>query len=200
MSINALVIPEDFRKDQFILKPVVERMLVHFGVRARVQVCMDPLLGGVGEALKWNRIEAILNRYRGMVRLFLLIVDRDCDPNRRTSLDTLEARACETFTGSDRTLLAENAWQELEVWVVAGATDLPNDWPWSEVRADCDPKERFYLPYTRGKGVDRAPYEGREALARAASSNYGRLRQLCPEDIARLEQRVQQALTCNQST
>lgn len=193
MSINVLVIPEDFRKDQFILKPVIERMLARVGIRARVQICMDPLLGGVGEALKWTRIEPILDRYRGMVRLFLLIVDRDCDPNRRASLDALEKRALDSFADSDRCLLAENAWQEIEVWVLAGATDLPKEWAWSEIRANCDPKEQFYLPYTRRKGVDKAPYDGREALARNAAANYGRLRQLCSEDIARLEQRIQDA-------
>ena len=191
MSINVLIIPEDFRKDQFVLKPVIERMLAHLGIRARVQVCMDPLLGGVGEALKWSRIETILKRYRGMVRLFLLIVDRDCDPNRRASLDAIEQKALDAFTGSDRRLLAENAWQELEVWVLAGVTDLPKDWSWTEVRGDCDPKERFYLPYARLRGLDKAPYEGREPLARQAAANLSRIRQLCPEDVARLEQRIQ---------
>ena len=50
---NILVIPEDFRKDQYILKPLVSRLFWHLGApNPRVEVCRDPLLGGIGEALK----------------------------------------------------------------------------------------------------------------------------------------------------
>lgn len=56
-----LVIPEDFRKDQQILKPIIKAMMSAVGKpRAKVQVCQEPLLGGIGEALKWERIEDIL--------------------------------------------------------------------------------------------------------------------------------------------
>nr|MCU0671308.1 hypothetical protein [Myxococcota bacterium] len=83
MAVNVLVIPEDFRRDQYVLKPLAEAMFARQGVKARVQVCRDPLLGGVGEAMKRERLAEILERYRGMTRVFLLIVDRDCDKNRR---------------------------------------------------------------------------------------------------------------------
>ena len=57
---RVLVIPEDFRKglsrgtrDQYILKPIISAMMSAVGKpRAKVQVCQEPLLGGVGEALK----------------------------------------------------------------------------------------------------------------------------------------------------
>jgi len=52
MSTNVLVIPEDFRTDQYVLKPIIERMMANIGVRACVRVCMAPKLGGLGEALK----------------------------------------------------------------------------------------------------------------------------------------------------
>ncbi len=51
---NVLVIPEDFRKDQYVLKPIIQKMMQAIGLSARVEVCRDPLLGGVGEALKWE--------------------------------------------------------------------------------------------------------------------------------------------------
>lgn len=73
MAINVLVIPEDFRKDQFVLKPIVEQMMRSVGVTARVTVCKDPLLGGVEQALKWERLEEILFRYKGTTRVFLLV-------------------------------------------------------------------------------------------------------------------------------
>jgi hypothetical protein len=51
-----------------------------------VRICTDPLLGGVVQALRWERIEEILDRYRGMVDLFLLRVDRDGEQAREHTL------------------------------------------------------------------------------------------------------------------
>ncbi len=194
MATNVLVIPEDFRQDQYVLKPIMEKMFASIGVQARVQVCRDPLLGGVGEAMKWARIEELLARYRGMIQVFLLIVDRDCDENRRAGLDQLESRAAEFLADSAKTFLAENAWQEVEVWVLAGLKDLPGDWAWKEVRTECHPKEVYYETLARQRGLLEAPYEGRDVLAREASGNFARIRRLCPEDVARLGQRVREAL------
>ncbi len=74
---RVLVIPEDFVKDQYILQPLVEAMMEASGKpRARVRICHDPRLGGVAEALKWERVAEILDRYP-MIDLFLLCVDRD---------------------------------------------------------------------------------------------------------------------------
>lgn len=49
---NVLVIPEDFRKDQYMLKPIVEAMMKEVGQKAKVAVCQNPLLGGIDQALK----------------------------------------------------------------------------------------------------------------------------------------------------
>lgn len=77
---TVLVVPEDFRKDQFILKPLLSRLLASLGKpRATVRVCQDPLLGGVGEALKSERIAEIVDRYGGRVQVILLCIDRDGD-------------------------------------------------------------------------------------------------------------------------
>ncbi|ACY16590.1 hypothetical protein [Haliangium ochraceum] len=194
MSVNVLVIPEDFRKDRYVLKPIITEMMRGLGVRARVRVCSDPLLGGLGEALKWERISEILERYQGMVRLFLLIVDRDGDERREAKLRELETRARGFLRRADRVFLGENAWQEVEVWLLAGLKDLPKAWQWSEVRAERDPKERFYDDYARKRGLQDSPYEGRAALANEAAKNYLRIRKLCPDDVAALEQRIRAAL------
>jgi hypothetical protein len=194
VATNVLVIPEDFRKDQFVLKPIVERMMAWIGAAARVKVCMDPLLGGVGEALKWQRLEEIIKRYKGTTRVFLLVVDRDCVEGRRTSLNALELKAAELIGEGDRVFLGEVAWQELEVWVLAGMNDLPKTWAWKDIRSECDPKERFYDAYASERRLLDAAYEGREVLAKEAARNYQRIRQLCPEDVLALEQRIAGAL------
>ena len=75
---NVLVIPEDFRKDQYILKPIISALFEEINYQnSKILVCRDPLLGGVNEALKWERIEEILNEYAWQVDLFILCVDRD---------------------------------------------------------------------------------------------------------------------------
>lgn len=190
---NVLVIPEDFRKDQYVLKPIVAAMLGSIGVNARVEVCQDPLLGGVTEALKWERIEDIIEQYSWKVQLFLLCVDRDSDPHRRSALDSLERKAAQILPASTR-LLAENAWQEIEVWVLAGH-NLPAEWKWVAIRAERDAKEIYYLPFARSRGMMDTPGEGRRKLAEEAARRYSRVRQLCPEDIGALEERIRAQLT-----
>lgn len=194
MAVNVLVIPEDFRKDQYVLKPIVEKMFAGLSVTAKVRVCCDPLLGGVGEAMKRERINEIVERYRGMIHVFLLIVDRDCDANRRARLDSLEAHTTASVAGRKPIFLAQEAWQEIEVWVLAGLKSLPKKWVWKDVRAHCDPKEHFFDVVARERGLWSAPYQGRVALAREAAANYGRIRQLCPEDVGALEERIRSVL------
>ena len=194
MSINVLVIPEDFTKDQYVLKPIVERMMAEIGRPARVRVCTDPRLGGVGEALKWDRLTAIIERYRGMTQLFLLIVDRDCVAERSAKLEALEEKARVALSATGGVFLAENAWQEVEVWLLAGFKDLPKDWSWQQILEDGHPKEAYYDAYAEQRGVLKAPYEGREVLGREAAANYRRIRKLCENDVARLENRIQLAI------
>ena len=131
--------PEDFRKDQYLLKPLFERLFKkEFGKAARVAVCQEPLLGGIGEALKSERLFEVVDRYRGMVDVYVLCVDRDGKKERRRRLDAIEKE----FTAG-RTFLAENAWEELETWTLAGL-DLPPAWNWSDVRAEVSVKERHF--------------------------------------------------------
>jgi hypothetical protein len=119
--LNVLVIPEDFRLDQYILQPLITAMMSAVGKpKAKVQILTDPLLGSVTAAMSWSNLELIFDRY-GMVDLFLLVVDRDLDPNRRVALDNLEERA-----KTKCVLLAENAWQEIEVWALAAQKGAGN--------------------------------------------------------------------------
>lgn len=187
MSYRVLVIPEDFRKDQYVLEPILTKMFESVGRKAKVIVCRDPLLRGVSQALDWDRIQEIIVRYRAMVECFLLVVDRDGKATRRKALDGLEKQAAAAL-GPGKRFLAENAWQEVEVWLLAGH-DLPSDWAWKDVRAHENPKETYYLPFAQSRGVASEPAEGRSLLAREAASKYRRIRKLCPE-LGDLEQRL----------
>lgn len=184
---NVLIIPEDFRKDQYMLRPLIEAMLRAIGRNAKIRVCTDPRLGGIHQALRWDRIEEIIDRYRGMVDLFLLCIDRDGDPNRRQSLDNIEQNATNILP-PDKLFLAEHAWQEIEVWVLAGH-QLPAKWVWQTIQAEIHPKEVYFLPFAEHRNLLNEPGEGRKTLAQEAARRYSRIRQLCPE-VAALEARI----------
>jgi len=46
------------------------------------------------------------------------------------------------------------------------------------------------LPFAQQQNLLDAPGEGRKPLAEEAARRYARIRQLCPEDIFRLETRI----------
>ena len=184
---NVLVIPEDFRKDQYLLKPLFERLMGALGKpSARVAVCQDPLLGGVREALKSDRLAEVVRQYDGMTDLFVLCVDRDGDTGRRRRLDQLE----DEF-GVDRVFVAQNAWEEIETWTLAGL-ELPAEWSWSEVRAEVDVKERYFDVLADERGLSDAPGRGRKPLGEEAARRVPAIRQKCADfnDLARRIERA----------
>ena len=186
---KVLIIPEDFRNDQYTLKPLFLRLFRAIGRRrVHVQICRDPLLGGIGEALKSQRIHDIVKRYRGMVDIFILCVDRDGDANRRQRLDQIEAEfSC------IQTFFAENAWEELETWILAGLS-LPDDWRWNDVRTETDVKEKYFRPLVTQRSLSDEPGGGRKTLAKEASHRIDAIRQKCTEDFDALAQRLESAV------
>lgn len=186
---NVLIIPEDFRNDQYILKPLFSRLFQSIGKRhVRVDVCRDPLLGGVGEALKSERIAEVIGKHGGMTDIFILCIDRDGEKGRRQRLDQIE-----TEFGDVRIFLAENAWEELETWVLAGL-NLPTDWNWKTVRAEVQVKEQYFEPLVALLNLSDKPGGGREPLAEEASRRIDAIRQKCPEDFDDLAQRLEAAI------
>ena len=184
---NILVIPEDFRNDQYILKPLITRLLRRLGApNPKVEICRDPLLGGIGEALKSDKLAAIIDDHKGMTDIFILCVDRDGNTGRRQRLDELEAMFGAAFH-------AENAWEEIETWALAGL-DLPDEWQWADVRAEVDVKERYFEPLATLRGLTGTTGGGRQTLGTEASRRISAIRQKCPEDFDSLAQRLETAL------
>lgn len=178
---NVLVIPEDFRNDQYLLRPLVQALLTSAGrPRAKVRILTDPLLGGISHALDVATLrDKIFVRYRGMVDLFLLLVDRDAVPARRAALATLET-TLRPLLSAHRCFLAENAHQEVEVWALAG-TDLPKDWVWADIRQHRDPKEAYFDAIAARRDLQDEPGEGRDTLGQEAAARLDRVKLLCPE-------------------
>ena len=111
---NVLIVTDDFRKDQYIAKPIVEAMLAAAGKPHAHVMVQQELRGGVSEVIDWHNIERVLDSNQGMVDLFLLLVDRDGVPTRRAALNALEEKAAKLLVPPKK-FLAENAWQERAV-------------------------------------------------------------------------------------
>ncbi len=185
---KVLVIPEDFRNDQYILKPLFKKLMRSMGKQnARVEICSDPLLGGIGEAMKSKRIQEIVDDYDGMIDIFVLCVDRDGVPERRRRLNQIENE----FSEDGRRFLAENAWEELETWVLAGLR-RPRAWPcWPDIRAEVHVKETYFDELAKDRSVADGPGRGRKALGEEAARRIRTIRQKCPEDFDALAQRLE---------
>ena len=190
---RVMVIPEDFRQDQFLLKPLFASLFQkRFKLaRSKIQVCQDPNLGGVGEALKVERIQEIVDRYKSMVDVFILCIDRDGEASRRQVLDGIEKQV--QATGMFW-FLAEAAWEEIETWTLAGL-DLPAGWRWQEIRKEISVKENYFEPLVERRGLTASPGRGRRPLGREAALRIDRILQLCPEDLGALAERLAHACT-----
>ncbi len=193
MSLNVLIVAEDYRRDEYILKPIVTSMLKEVGKpQANVRVCRDPLISGVEDALDPETIEDVILT-NPQYDLFLLLVDRDAEPTRHERLETAEANA-EQVARQRQVLLAGQAHQEVEVWLLAGQDDLPNEWNWADVRDERQAKEQYYGPYVAQKTLTNSPGGGRKPLGEVAGSNYAnRVRRLCDE-VQNLEDRVAETI------
>lgn len=185
---NVLVIPENQTHDQFILLPIINSLMAAAGKpRAKVRVCAKPAPNGIGQVLTQEFIGRVIQQ-NPLVNLFLLIVDRDGIESRRESLTFLESEFNRIFAPGSRTLLAENAWQEVEVWGLS-AVQPHDDWVWADIRSELNPKETYFEVWARNAGVDQGPAGGRVELGKTAGKQYKRVRALCPE-VADLEARI----------
>ena len=189
---NVLVIAEDDRNDRYILLPIIRAMFRALR-RPKARVEVYPLRNGGWDAVKqWKLVQTIIGDNR-QADLFLLCVDRDGDPNRRQVLDSLEEKA-RALVRSPRLFLAVHAFKEIEVWALAGINwKLKPVWAWSEIQNEHDPKEHYFEPIARHRGLLDSVAQGRKILGEEAGSNYSRVRQNCPE-LRELEARIKQWL------
>jgi hypothetical protein len=193
--VRVLVIPEDSRRDKDLLKPLIQALMAELGrPRAKVRVCEKPVLGGVAQALKWERIEEIIDLWGGQTDLFLLLVDRDGEENagRSLTLASIEQRSI-ALLGEEKALFGELAIEEVEVWVLAGH-DLPSEWRWRDIRADPNPKERYFARFLAEHRRISNDAAGRIIVAEEAARGIRRILARCPEDLERLANRIRERL------
>jgi hypothetical protein len=184
------IIPEDYPNDHLILRPIFEAMFAHLGKPHAKLDIHSPRVKGVDAVKKQDHIRDIIEIFNN-VNIFILCVDRDSDAHRRKALDDLESRV-QKLLPPPRLFLAEQAWQEVEVWALAGIDwRLKPKWTWDAIRDERDPKEHYFEPITRARGLFTRPGQGRRELGEEAARNYAKVRQNCPE-VRELEDRVRQ--------
>ncbi|MBI2301828.1 MAG: hypothetical protein HYU66_23230 [Armatimonadetes bacterium] len=186
---KVVVVCEDPQLDQYTLQPLVAAMMARLGrPRANVEIDRRERCRGYHQALDRDRLARVVDRHKH-ADLFLVVVDRDGDATRRGWLDEVERYARDVLR-LDQHLLAENAHQEVEVWILAGMTDLPSGWAWQDVRSEPDSKARYFEPYVAQRGLSGGVGRGRQALAREAAGRYASILRRCPEDIGSLHHRI----------
>jgi hypothetical protein len=181
---NVLVLLEDTPNDQHVAVPVVRALFQYIDRSARV-TALQERFGSVEQATNLDELLPALAARRGMVDIFLLIVDRDCRAptrprggDRAAALQDLECRVKESGElGTSCHFFACQAIEELEVWLLAGFDHEG----WAQIRDHCDPKETYFEPFAKQRGVFEKPAEGRAELMSQAVRRYKRIRHLCDE-------------------
>ena len=177
MSFEVLVIPENPKKDRFILKPLVERMLLECGKpNSRVVVPERPHMNGYEDALK--RLPEVVDEFTH-VDLILFLVDAD-GKDRSATFQRLEAQ--------NANLLCCAARQEIEVWLLAGHRDKLQ-LTWQQVRDEVHVKDTVFQPFVAVHGDVGRYTGGRDLLMAETLRNYQGLKQLCPE-LDELENKI----------
>lgn len=188
---NVVVITENSFYDQELLRPVVEAMFNYLekpGANIRFYQ-NEARMKGVAAVMDWEKIKKVLNRYKSY-NIILLLVDRDGIQKRETDLQTLRQQAIDKM--NMRTFIPECARQEIEVWVLAGCDDL--EWNITVIRDEPNPKETYFLPYSKKRGYFDRDYNGHKYIATQSAQNYKRIRHHCPE-LQTLEEKIQAVLT-----
>ena len=167
---KVLVVCEDPTHDQHVVKPIVERAMEELGFTASVSVLDDPHLRGIAHLLA--ELPAIVADAR-MVQLLVVAIDNDCDRQRNRA-------KIENAATQDPRIVTCCAMEEVETWMLALHRETLGA-PWPDVRAHCDVKEAFAVPFLVRNGLQSGPGRGRKAAMRALRGNWRPLLNACPE-------------------
>lgn len=168
---KVLVVLEDPTLDQHVVRPVIEWIFEDLGRRARIEVLTDPHMRGVGDVL--STADDVIGD-NPMVDVFVFVIDRDCDRERHTS------RLRERLAGHAARAVGCVAIEEVEAWMLAAQEKLAVSW--REIRAECDPKERYAEPWLQSQGYTGEDVgRGRKSAMRSATGAYRRILQRCDE-------------------
>lgn len=182
MSFNVAIVGEDPTNNGYILRPLVEKILILCGKpRAKVSMVSNPRTSGYEHAVALLKSE-ILRNYKH-VDLLLFLPDAD-GKDRTGAFQELANHANQTGTN----LICCAAIQEVETWLLAGHTDKLNE-SWTAIRANRSVKEEIFESFLIQHGDARSPGAGREQLMVRALQGYDGMKARCTE-LAELERQI----------
>lgn len=187
VSFNVLVVPEDPTYNGYILKPLVERMMLECGKpNSNVVVLTNPKASGYEHA-KTLIVDAVIDRY---VHFNLLLFLPDADgKDKRSEFQYLESTAGHRGVR----LFCCAAVEEVEAWLLAGHVDTLQG-TWQEIRSNTSVKEDVFQPFLRTHGDSKRAGGGRDLLMRTTLENYAGLLGRCPE-LSDLQARICQSFS-----
>lgn len=183
---DVMIIPEDPTLDQHILKPVVERIFNDIGRSANVEVLQDPRMQGIDMALDPEIVQnEVIDIYRWMVDLFVVIVDRDCNQVSN------EQRAATLRKRINDPLLVCLAREEVEAWMLylhRAQLHQHLNAGFGDVRDSCSPKEEYAEPLLDTLNWTMTVGKGRKKAMRNLGEHWQGLTSVCDELDALREQ------------
>ena len=188
---DVMIVPEDPRLDQYLLKPIVECLFQDLDVSANIRVLQEPRMRGVSQALDPDIIQNDVVDLYPMVDLFLVIVDRDCDR------ESNEARAQTLQERSDVDLLVCLAQEEVEAWMLYLHREELHEHlgvGFSDVRDSCDPKDEFADPLLQSMEWTTKVGRGRKRAMRELGESWQGLVQVCDE-LSAFRRRIESVIT-----
>ena len=180
MSFKVAVVLEDPRNDRYIAEPIVQKVCDLIGrPRARVKTVTDPKARGVSTLR--SSICDFLERWSGPSDAVVVIVDADGADGIDGHGDRLaQFRNAVEQCNVDGCFVVVAAIQELEVWALWGAS-RELDASWEEVRAEVDPKERFFEPLLTAEDAALADGGRRRLVDASLAKGWASLEGACPE-------------------
>lgn len=169
---RVLIIPEDPVRDQFIVKPIVARIFSDLGRSTKINILTQPRLRGVDQALSQDKLATIVASFQ-MIDVFLVLVDRDGNPDRPAVARVREEEHPER-------LFVCLAVEEVEVWMLALHRAVLGV-PWTTVRSENNPKERFAQPFLAAQIPKVDLSHGLAWAMRELGAGWRGLLQVCPE-------------------
>ena len=71
-----LILLEDHIHDQYIAKPIIEKLFTFINKSAKVVACQDPRFGSISELSKAVNLQNVIDKYP-MVDVIIIIADAD---------------------------------------------------------------------------------------------------------------------------
>ena len=181
MTTKIAIVYEDHTNDRYLIEPLVAAAAKDVGKpSARISSITNPRVTGFSQLLKL--LCSVVHRYYNTVDVIIVVFDVDCEDGSKGRSDKVKRvtdalKTCEVDTSSVVVLPAHQEVEVYALWDCRATLGVS----WAQVRAECDPKERFFDHLLTPQDQMRAD-GGRVRLIRESlGPGWNSLKAGCPE-------------------